>query len=78
MPPPCGDEAPLAPCRSARIGAERTVESTPTPYKEFLTEEAFKATIIGGFFTGSKTYTAFYYSSHDEDCMIITALLLAE
>ena len=47
-------------------------------HKEFLTEEAFKATIIKDFFTGSKTYTAFYYSSHDEDCMIITALLLAE
>jgi hypothetical protein len=25
-------------------------------HKEFLTEEAFKATIIKGFFTGLKTY----------------------
>ncbi len=46
--------------------------------KGFLEEEAFKATIIKDFFTGSKTYKAYYDSSHDEDCMIITALLLAE
>ncbi len=38
--------------------------------KGFLEEEAFKATIIKDFFTGSKTYKAYYYSSHDEDCMI--------
>jgi hypothetical protein len=44
--------------------------------KGFLEEEAFKATIIKDFFTGSKTYKAYYCSSHDEDRMIITALIL--
>jgi hypothetical protein len=44
--------------------------------KGFLEEEAFKATIIKDFLTGSKTYKAYYCSSHDEDCMIITALIL--